>query len=472
MVLGANRTQVIKEEMARAELGDARLNRRLGELAESLARSPSASFPRSARGSAALEAAYRFLNNPRVSSAEILRPHAERTFERMRASSECLVVHDTTMLAFPGESERDGLGPIKGGAARGFFAHVGLALADAESRTPLGVVGLETWAQSRNKKKFVKRKVAGDDGRASDRWRVAVEKFERSFEAPGHAVHVMDREGDMYFLLGFLVENGHRYVIRSSHDRLVSAADAARLHELVERSATRATRRVALSRRKRSRLPGNRRSNPARSEREAKLRIGATRATFRRPAGYRVGEGPNEIELNVVWVREDRPPSDEPAVEWTLLTSEPIATTADLLAVVDMYRARWTIEELFKALKTGCAIEKRQLESYDALVRALAIFLPIAWQLLALRHGAERHPDALASGFMTDTRLRLLAALLRMDKNYVLPDTPTVEQALLGIAHLGGHIKYNGAPGWIVLGRGFDSLLQAERGLLALAPEM
>ena len=62
--------------------------------------------------------------------------------------------------------------------------------------------------------------------------------------------------------------------------------------------------------------------------------------------------------------------------------------------MVDAYRARWVIEELFKALKTGCQIEKRQMESYGALRIALALFLPIAVRLLALRDAARSEPDA------------------------------------------------------------------------------
>jgi IS4 transposase len=49
-----------------------------------------------------------------------------------------------------------------------------------------------------------------------------------------------------------------------------------------------------------------------------------------------------------------------------LYTSEPIDTAEQLLTIVDQYRSRWVIEEFFKALKTGCAFEKRQLESYRA----------------------------------------------------------------------------------------------------------
>jgi hypothetical protein len=38
---------------------------------------------------------------------------------------------------------------------------------------------------------------------------------------------------------------------------------------------------------------------------------------------------------------------------------------------------------------------------------------------------------------------------------------------MLAIAALGGHIKNNGDPGWLVLGRGYEKLLVLERGWLA-----
>src|SRR3954469_21374678 len=60
------------------------------------------------------------------------------------------------------------------------------------------------------------------------------------------------------------------------------------------------------------------------------------------------------------FVRES-PPVGETAIEWMLFTSEPIGTLAEIEAVVAHYPARWIIEEYFKALKTGCAFEKRQL---------------------------------------------------------------------------------------------------------------
>ncbi len=148
-----------------------------------------------------------------------------------------------------------------------------------------------------------------------------------------------------------------------------------------------------------------------------------------------------------------------------LFTTEPIATVAEIEAVVDHYRARWIIEEYFKALKTGCAFEKRQLCSYEGLLRALAFFVPIAWALFELRTLGREATARPATEVLSDDRLRLLSAMLE-DRRQKLSENPTVRDAMLGIAALGGHIKNNGDPGWQVLGRGFRRFLEAEQGWL------
>ena len=140
-----------------------------------------------------------------------------------------------------------------------------------------------------------------------------------------------------------------------------------------------------------------------------------------------------------------------------LLTSETITTADDALRVVDWYRARWVIEEFFKALKTGCAIEKRQLETFAALSNAVAFFGPMAWQLLLLRHQAQNAPDTDATTALPANLLRILPHIARKP----LSATPTAREVFLAIAALGGHLKRNGEPGWQTLARGFEKLRDA-----------
>jgi hypothetical protein len=173
---------------------------------------------------------------------------------------------------------------------------------------------------------------------------------------------------------------------------------------------------------------------------------------------------PATISAHVVFGWEVDPPVGATPVEWWVLTPEPIATEADIRRVVDADRTRWLIEEFFKALKTGCAYEKRQLESLDTLLIALALLTPIAWQLLVLRHLARACPEAPATVALTRRQVAVLRAT-RGGRH--LPPTPTARDALRAVAQLGGHLRQNGEPGWLCLTRGLQILRHMERGWIA-----
>ncbi|MCJ8276271.1 MAG: transposase, partial [Bdellovibrionales bacterium] len=65
---------------------------------------------------------------------------------------------------------------------------------------------------------------------------------------------------------------------------------------------------------------------------------------------------------------------------------EPIDDIEEALKVIDIYRRRWVIEEYFKALKTGCQIERRLFSTLNSWYKMIALYLPIANTLLNLRH--------------------------------------------------------------------------------------
>jgi hypothetical protein len=156
-------------------------------------------------------------------------------------------------------------------------------------------------------------------------------------------------------------------------------------------------------------------------------------------------------------IERDTPEGQDP-VDWMLYTTEPIDTVADVLKIVDHYRSRWVIEEYFKALKTGCSYEKRQLGTRHALLNALALFIPIAWTLLLLRQQSRSADDP--GSALTEQQIQVLRAVMKRP----IPLSPSGRDLLLAVAALGGHIKSNGDPGWLVLGRGFQKLLAYEVG--------
>ncbi len=76
------------DEFAGADMGDARLTKRLIKLADRLGDAPSASIPGACNGRAETQAAYRLFDQARVQKRglgweEVLAPHMARTEMRM-----------------------------------------------------------------------------------------------------------------------------------------------------------------------------------------------------------------------------------------------------------------------------------------------------------------------------------------------------------------------------------------------------
>lgn len=455
----------LAEEMAGAELGDARLSRRLGLIVGAIALRPGKSLPKALVSSAALEATYRFMSNEAVTPAGILAPHIAATCDRVAEAGCVLAIHDTTACEFKGEP-REGLGRLTE-RQQGFHAHVCLAVKlDGD---PLGLLGMQTWSRpwqtpSRKKRATFRHKTRVV--KESDRWGEIGERVEAMTRDRSRVIHVMDREADFYRLEAQLVDAGAEFVIRGSHMER-TLADGRTLDDATDNLKIQVMREVALSKRSPPRFALKRRlpikrtatSYPVRTARLAKLVIGATTVRVKRSWSIHKKDGP-EFDLNVVHVWEPNPPSGEVAVEWTLLTTLPTRTAEELEFVVDVYRRRWVIEELFKALKSGCQFEKLQLESAAALINALAVMLPVAVGLLALRDVARTRPDAPASDVLTPLQLDVL----RVHEHTRKLPLDTARDAMLAVARLGGHIKNNGDPGWIVLGRGYEDLLALESG--------
>lgn len=132
---------------------------------------------------------------------------------------------------------------------------------------------------------------------------------------------------------------------------------------------------------------------PNRAARTARLTFASLTVALRRPRRPTRPGLPAEIQVNVVHVLEVGTPIGERPIEWLLLTTEPIASREQVAAVIEGYRTRWTIEEYFKALKTGCAFEQRQLESFRTLSNLLAYSLVVAYAILLLRAMARSDAD-------------------------------------------------------------------------------
>jgi hypothetical protein len=464
-------------EFKGADLGDRRRSARLTTIVGTLEEQPARGFPRLLGSDAALEGFYRFINNRAFGAEDIVAPHFAATAARAEDARTVVAVHDTTLVEY--STKRRDLGvTTRKARAHGFVAQVTLLLSEADG-LPLGVASLETLRRSG--KKWAKRKKEGqrghvhrdDEGRESLRWIRSVEAVEAARQGRFSVIHVTDAEGDFFELFARLNVLDTRFVIRAGQlDRTVQAEDSERkLREVLDELSPTTWREIEVSERKyppRTVARSTLRRHPERDARVARVGIASAQVTLKGTKYSGVKTKP--FEVNVVRVWEPRPPKDQPAVEWVLVTTEDTSSPSALKRVVDIYRLRWTIEEYFKALKTGCSLEKRQVESYDALRKVLALFVPIAYRLLLLR-GLERlDSSAPARRAFSQTDLHIMA---NAPSNRSLQAPRTVSDALKHLARLGGHIKNNGPPGWQTLGWGYEKLLTLRLGWeMAMAAKM
>lgn len=458
----------VVNEFATLTLGDARLENRARVMVGAVGRRPSDGFPSIYEAEAELEAHYRFVNNDRVTHQALVGAHANETWGRCsERGGATLVLHDSSTMGFSGEVLREGL--TRDGNKQTFHGHFALAVAEAKAPVVHGVVGFQAyviedkiWLQAEPDGEFSELLVG------SERWAdVALEVHDGAPEGQP-LIHVMDREADDYVLFSRLMEMGDDFVIRSQHNRrlghsAVASHTSKRLFDALEGEGFALERRATLSRRSKNRPPASKRTHPPRARRKAKLSVRAGYVELLRPTAAEPVGQPTMV-LGYVEVVELNPPRDAEPICWRLLTTLPVDTPEQMARVVDIYRKRWLIEEYFKSLKTGCAAEKRQGRSLKSLLTTLALLIPVAWRLLVLRACSRDRPKAPASAVIDAVEL---AALRHLAKKQKLPPKPTCRQVMMAIARVGGHLKSNGEPGWLVLGRGLERLLDFSAGFRA-----
>ena len=453
-----------RSDVASADLGDGRRLKRYLAIIDAMAHRPDASVPEAFEEEAELEGYYRFIRNPNIDDEALLAPHFEATGARSAKLDHVLCLHDTTDQNF---DLRDG--QMREHLARrsskrqGFLWHASLVVSAEGLRAPLGLVHAQPFVHQSELVDAESEAFWEQRGGLFDnekwRWFQGVERAEVHLEEVAEVTHVMDREFDDFQLQFCMATDGYNYVTRLRYDRNVCTGPQRghyeKLREVLARKKWSGKRTIELS----ARTPDQAsKVHPVRKARSAKVKIRAASVEIRRPDSVPAESAPDRIAVNVVEVREVNTPTGEEPVHWLLVTTRPIDTIEQMWAIVDWYRARWTIEEFFKAIKTGCGYKKLQHRSAKTLLCALSATAVVAHHLLVLRHLGRHAGHLPGEAVVTPMQLGVLHAT----KSKFLSTDPTAEEVMAAVASLGGHIRSNGPPGWQVLGRGWKRLLEYE----------
>lgn len=419
---------------------DQRLNARALKSFSLIKKSPRLALPSIFTNYADLEGFYRLMKNQRLKSSDMIEEIGKDNIVRLKElieDEEIVVIHDTTFVNPKHNLKKKSLGE------RGLGTHVSLLASAGASPAIYGALDVSFFQRDKNGKKTIK-------GKESERWLSSVLASEKRLGSKTQAIHLMDREGDIQDLLSEMNLMSARYVVRASHNRCLEDGVEERLFSKMRSLKKQVSLEANLSKREPHRLANIRGLYPARNARLAKLSASSLSTAIVNENRHRGKDFPEECEVNIVRVWEEKPPKEEPGVEWFLLTSEPIKTKEQIKKVIDLYRRRWLIEEFFKGLKTGCSIEEKQFEGVETWKKLILFYMPIASKILNLRVLDQACLNSLKFTF-TDEEKEVLEIFKKEKLN-------SVKDYLYALANLGGHIKYNGPPGWITLYRGYEKL--------------
>jgi hypothetical protein len=455
------------EELSDAHFGDRRLSKRLGRIADRLAKQPNLSIPGATEGRAEMEAAYRFFDNGKVTPAAIVAPHIVSTRQRIAAVEVALLVQDTTELDLTRpEQQMQGVGPLDCESRFGLHYHPLLGFT-AEGLC-LGTLWSKTWArealaQHRTEaEKAKQRKAKPIEDKESIRWLEGVRAARDVAEAcpRTQCVCVADSEADIYELFAeprATRRGGELHLlIRACQDRALSEATGCLL------AAVRATPCLAQNtvdvsaRRPKIKIKEVKRE-AARDARLAEVEIRATTVTLQPPS--RPDRELPVVTLNVVLVEEVNPPAGATPIQWLLITTLPIGDVGQVLLIVQYYTIRWQIEVYFRTLKSGCRIESRYFERVGRLTNCLALYAIVAWKILYLCRLSRECPDLDCEVVFEPAEWKAVYMAVRQRE---LPQTPpSLNEMVRMIASLGGYvIRKSTQPGtqtlWIGLQRLHD----------------
>jgi hypothetical protein len=443
--------QWAQHEFAHAPLPDQRLVKRLICMATDFAQQPTAAIPQACGSWAKTKAAYRFFAHDGLTPEAILAAHVQATVQRAAAHPLVLCVQDTTALNYSTHPKTRGLGPIGNNRDKtiGLWLHSTLALTPGGK--PLGLLHAASWSRSTTtfgRSSHARNRTPQAD-KESQKWRTSFAACQAlTAQCPTTTlVNVSDREGDLYELFADAQtpRPGPRVelLVRAQHNRQVE-------HPQKALWACLAAQRV--SGRLKIQVP----RKDGQSGRLATLAIRHTRVTLC-PPSLKADQSP--LTLWAVEACEPRPPKGVRPICWRLLTTLPVGSFTAAVERVRWYAQRWQIEILHKVLKSGCAVEQRQLETAARLQRVVVVDLIVGWRVLALCKAGRESSDDLACDWLSEAEWRALTSYME-DRATPPHQPPTVRQAVRWIAQLGGFLgrRSDGEPGPTVVWRGLQQL--------------
>jgi hypothetical protein len=251
-----------------------------------------------------------------------------------------------------------------------------LLVIEAGGERCLGLAWAKLWVR-RGKVKTARRQRPMAQ-KESQRWQEGIAAAERVLPAAELVTVVSDREADIYQSWARSRPANLHLLVRAAQNRSVVGGHS--LFAACDRLAVAFGYELEVPR------------QPGRPARRARMEVRFGKVELLRPRWQRRSPGlrgatPDSVVVHVVDVREcgARARTGPPPLHWRLLTTHAVETPQDALQIVQWYRQRWNIEQLFWTLKRqGLDIEASQIESAQALIKLAFLATLAATRIMQL----------------------------------------------------------------------------------------
>jgi hypothetical protein len=439
--------KITLKDMPYVELGDIRRNQRLVTIVENISSQPGNSIPKLSDSWYEAKATYEFFKNEEVTIQRLQEIIQQYGVSQLKEEQEILVVHDISNISF-NDLQAENLGYLDRKEGRGIMCYSSLAI--SPQGLPLALLYQQSWMRPLSDIEKELKKSKGKrpfEEKQSYRWYEGMTETGKLLSDKVHKIHIADREADVYELFFSASEPGTDLLIRAYHNRQLS--DGNQLWDSV----------------------GTMEEQPERlkipvwdgkgKNREIEVSVRYQPVEILRPATNKTSY--ESVELTAIEIRQEAEGiREEDRICWRLLTSQEVNTVNDVAKYVRWYSYRWLIERFHYVLKSGTQIEQLQLKQASSLQKAIAVYSLAAFSIMQLVYQSRSTPEVSCEVILTKSQWQVLY-MLKHKNNHIPEQAPTLQQAVLWIGRLGGHLGRNsdGPPGLKTVWLGYEVLTNA-----------
>jgi hypothetical protein len=448
----------IEEEFTELTLNDRRLSLRFKKILQNMVNNAQKNISSTFSTWADIKACYRFIKNKKVTSELMLSPHQDKTLERITAEKEqVLLIQDTTYFDYNSREKTRELDsvirhPRSGTPVKGLMLHNTMAV--TTKGIPLGLLDQryidrkQFHGKNPGKLRYWNNPI---EEKESFRWLQVITDFNARTQGCSNAIHVADREADIYELYRDAVCSNEAFIIRAKVNRSINKnkrreAPKEKLFDTLEKKKAQGKTTITLQ------------VNGKEKYRQACLSIIYSSITIPPPPNKTVkkdGKNLPHVSVQAIMAVERNPPKNSKPIKWLIITNLAINTVEDAIEKVTWYSYRWNIEVFHKILKSGCSIEKAQLRDASGLKKLITLKSIVAWRIFWLARTMREVNEHSCELVLTKQEWQILYR--KMNNRNPPKKAPQVKEVYYWIAKLGGYLgrKSDPPPGIISIWRGW-----------------